>query len=394
MSATMGDDNDNNEPAVDDDGTAVVDLTLVGEELDGWASLGLEPPKRSERLVLEPEQQAAAETLLLPSTLDAADAASKNLSDALSVIVLHLEESDRRWEQQREHNATLTRQLEQTQQAAAAKEDAGREALAELSSRVLNIENACRKLADDSQAMGASVRAESARIEQQVAQVTQTMSAMDAVPRKLESLRATVGRLGLGLHAVEAQAESALHTSIADRAAAAVLERAEAENAAGGSPPLGVLRSRAALCARHTARPFGGDGPLSVRGAFLAWRAVLPRLGSDDDWRSSAAPLEDAAAAASLGRLQERVAERVEARWRLFDGTDRLRTSVDGVRDAGAVEQTRAERAEDTLQKAIDGGLGDAVKRSDAMKAELSAQMVNIGHLEELQKKMDKVTAE
>ena len=92
--------------------------------------------------------------------------------------------------------------------------------------------------------------------------------------------------------------------------------------------------------------------------------------------------------------LQERVAERVEARWRLFDGTDRLRTSVDGVRDAGAVEQTRAERAEDTLQKAIDGGLGDAVKRSDAMKAELSAQMVNIGHLEELQKKMDKVTAE
>ena len=326
-------DNGGEEAAAVDDIVVELTLDLVGEEVDGWKILGLEPPTRSTRLELEAEQQAAAEELLLPSTLEAGDAASKDLSDVLSVIVLHLEESDRRWEQQREHNATLQRKLEQTQAAAAAKADEGREALASLSARVLNIENRCQKMADDSQAMGASVRAESARIEQQVAQVSKTMGALDSVPKKLESLRATVGRLGLGLHAVEAQAESALHTSIADGAAAAVLERAEAENVVGGlaPPSLSVLRSRAALCATHTARPFGGDGPVSVRGAFLAWRAVLPRLGSDDDWRSSAAPLEDAAAAASLGRLQERVAERVEARWRLFDSMDLLRTSVDGV---------------------------------------------------------------
>jgi hypothetical protein len=367
-----------------------VDLTLVGEEIDGWESLGLQPPKRDE--APPPEQQLQPGGLLLP----AGDAATLQLTNVLSVIALHLEESDRRWEQQQRENADVRRQLEEARAGssdlARQLEDASAQ-VAMLSGRLMNVESTCKKLADDTRAMGASIREESARIEQQVQQVTKTMSSLESVPARLASLRTSVGQLWVANHAVEAQAEHALHAVIADGAASAVLERAEAEGAAR-PPALSVLHSRAAVCARHTARPFGGDGPVSVRGAFLAWRALLPRLGNDEDWRSGAVPLEDAAAAARLGRLQERVAERVEARWRLYESSDRLRTSVDGVRDAGAVEQTRATQAEEGLRQALDGGLSEATKSRDLMREDLLGQMVNIGHLEELQKKMDKVTAD
>lgn len=241
--------------------------------------------------------------------------------------------------------------------------------------------------------MGASIRAESARIEQQVQQVSKTMSSLEAMPGRLSSLRASVGQLWVANHAVEAQAEHALHAVIADGAAAAVLERAEDERAPQ-APSLSVLHSRAALCARHSARPFGGDGPGSVRGAFLAWRAVLPRLADEEDWRSSIAPLEDAAAAARLDRLQERVAERVEARWRLYESSARLHMSVDGVRDASAAERSRAEQAEEGLRQALDSGFSEATKSRDEMREDLLGRMVNIDHLDNLQKKMDKVTAD
>eukprot|EP01043_Picozoa_sp_COSAG02_P002750 COSAG02_NODE_65_length_42645_cov_26.951934_20_plen_669_part_00 len=366
-----------------------VELALVGEEVEGWESLGLEPPRQ--RSGAEPELADESGKLL-----DAADASATQLNSVLSVIALHLDENERRWEQQQRENAHVRRQLDE---AESRNDDLRRELqqaneqVATLSGRLVNVESSCKTMAGDVQAMGASVRAESARIEQQVQQVSKTMSSLEAVPARLSALRTSVGQLWVANHAVEAQAEHALHAVLADGAAAAVLERAEDERAPR-APDLSALHSRAALCARHSARPFGGDGPVSVRGAFLAWRALLPRLSGDEDWRSSAVPLEDAAAAARLDRLQDRVAERVQARWRLYESSARLRLGVDGVREAGAAEQTRAEQVEEGLRQALDSGFSEATERRDEMREDLLGRMVNIDHLENLQKKMDKVTAD
>jgi len=132
-----------------------MELALVGEEVEGWKSLGLEPPRQ--RGGAEPELPDESGKLL-----GAADASATQLTNVLSVIALHLDENERRWEQQQRENAQVRRQLDEAESRNGdlrRELQQANEQVALLSGRLVNVESTCKALAGDVQAMGASVRA-------------------------------------------------------------------------------------------------------------------------------------------------------------------------------------------------------------------------------------------